>query len=92
MKELIITGEYIQPLLDILNPKPNLFNPKPNSIYLRSNEENIIMVHVYLLLNLTEKKNMIRQIPTDKLIKVTTLLSIGIDKYNAFNCLKEYMI
>lgn len=92
MNELILTGEYIQPLLNALsNEGKHFIKNKGNSIYIRTDKVIITIVHIYKLTNPEKRKEIIKDIPLDIINKIIGLLSIGVDKYIAFKFLIGYM-
>lgn len=91
MNELILTGGYIKPLLDILYDKKYPLSYYGNSIYIRSYKGNVTIVHPYILDNPEKREGLIKDIPIDIINKIIGLLSIGVDKFTAFESLMEYL-
>ena len=85
-KELIITGDKVKPMLQGLG-----FNKGTDSIYIGSYKDEISEVWAFSKSSLM-RKILIKEITEEEANKILTLINLGLNKLEVFECLKHLMI
>ena len=85
-KELIITGDKVKPLIIGLG-----LNKEADSIYIGSYKGDISEVWSFTISSLV-RHNLIKEITEEEANKILTLINLGLNKLEVFDCLKHLMI
>lgn len=85
-KELIITGNKVKPLIIGL-----ALNKEADSLYIGSYKDDISEVWAFYLQS-TVRRNLIKEITEEEANKILTLINLGLNKLEVFDCLKHLMI
>lgn len=85
-KELIITGDKVKPLIIGLD-----LNKEADSLYIGSYKDDISEVWAFAISRLT-RNNLIKEITEEEANKILTLINLGLNKLEVFDCLKHLMI
>lgn len=85
-KELIITGDKVKPIIIGLG-----LNKKADSLYIGSYKGDISEVWA-LSKSILMRKIPIKEISEEEANKILTLINLGLNKLEVFDCLKHHMI
>ena len=85
-KELIITGDKVKPLIIGLG-----LNKEADSIYILSYKDDISEVWAFSIQR-TVRHHLIKEITEGEANKILTLINLGLNKLEVFDCLKHHMI
>lgn len=85
-KELIITGDKVKPLIIGLG-----LNKEADSLYIGSYKGDISEVWAFTMSTLV-RHNLIKEITEGETNKILTLMNLGLNELEVFDCLKHLMI
>lgn len=85
-KELIITGDKVKPLINGL-----ALNKEADSLYVRSYNGEISEVFAFIKSS-SVRKLLIKELTEEEANKILTLINLGLNKLEVFDCLKYLMI
>ena len=85
-KELIITGDKVKPMIYGLG-----LNKEADSIYILSYKDDISEVSAFSI-QTSVRRSLIKEITEGEANKILTLINLGLNKLEVFDCLKHHMI
>ena len=85
-KELIITGDKVKPMIYGLG-----LNKEADSLYIGSYKDDISEVWAFYM-ETTVRHHLIKEITEGEANKILTLINLGLNKLEVFDCLKHHMI
>lgn len=85
-KELIITGDKVKSMILGLD-----LNKEADSLYIGSYKDDISEVWAFSL-GTTTRHHLIKEITEGEVNKILSLINLGLNKLEVFDCLKHYMI
>lgn len=85
-KELIITGDKVKPMIIGLG-----LNKEADSLYIGSYKDEISEVWAFSITT-TVRHHLIKEMTEEEANKILTLINLGLNKLEVFDCLKHLMI
>ena len=85
-KELIITGDKVKPMIHGLG-----LNSEADSLYIRSYNGELSEVFAFTKSS-SVRKILVKEITEEEVNKILTLINLGLNKLEVFECLKHHMI
>ena len=85
-KELIITGDKVKSMIHGL-----ALNKEADSLYIGSYKGEISEVWAFCMSSAT-RHHLIKEITEEEANKILTLINLGLNKLEVFECLKHHMI
>lgn len=85
-KELVITGDKVKSMIIGL-----ALNKEADSLYIGSYKDDISEVWAFSL-STTTRHHLIKEITEEEANKILTLINLGLNRLEVFECLKHHMI
>ena len=85
-KELIITGDKVKSMINGLG-----LNKETDSLYILSYKDDISEVWAFSM-ETTVRRNLIKEITKEEANRILTLINLGLNKLEVFDCIKHHMI